>query len=120
MDQNVLTNICQTASFHSRYLQNFLRLSSEVSTSSNNGAIAETTSGENNNDRGNALLRKLLDGAFYLQVVEIVGLCSISFVHNREHYREFIRDNFQLEWVASSMATVPLNTLICVLGTQRT
>ena len=89
MDQNVLTNICQTASFHSRYLQNFLRLSSEVSTSSNNGAIAETTSGENNNDKGNALLRKLLDGAFYLQVVEIVGLCSISFVHNREHYREY-------------------------------
>ena len=37
-------------------------------------------------DAGN--LAKLLHWCFYLQIVEIVGLCGISFVHNREHYRK--------------------------------
>ena len=34
-------------------------------------------------------LTKLLKCCYYLQVTEIVGLCAISFVHNREHYREY-------------------------------
>jgi hypothetical protein len=34
------------------------------------------------------LLAKLLHWCFYLQIVEIAGLCGISFVHNREHYRK--------------------------------
>lgn len=32
-------------------------------------------------------LAKLLKGCYYLQICEIVGLCGISFIHNREHYR---------------------------------
>ena len=32
----------------------------------------------------------LLKALFYLQVVEVVGLCGISFIHNREHYRRNI------------------------------
>ena len=35
-------------------------------------------------------LTKLLKCCYYLQVSEVVGLCAISFVHNREHYREYI------------------------------
>ena len=35
-----------------------------------------------------AMLAKLLQWCFYLQIVEIAGLCGISFVHNREHYRK--------------------------------
>jgi len=31
-------------------------------------------------------LTKLLGYCFYLQIMEIIGLCLISFVHNREHY----------------------------------
>lgn len=31
-------------------------------------------------------LGRLLNCCFYLQIVEIVGLCGISFIHNREHY----------------------------------
>jgi len=31
-------------------------------------------------------LTKLLKCCYYLQVSEVVGLCAISFVHNREHY----------------------------------
>ncbi len=34
-------------------------------------------------------LLRLLRAVFYLQVAEVVGLCGISFIHNREHYREF-------------------------------
>ena len=34
------------------------------------------------------LLAMLLKAVYYLQLVEIVGLCGISFVHNREHYRK--------------------------------
>ena len=34
-------------------------------------------------------LTKLLKCCYYLQVSEVVGLCAISFVHNREHYREY-------------------------------
>ena len=34
-------------------------------------------------------LTKLLKCCYYLQVSEVVGLCVISFVHNREHYREY-------------------------------
>ena len=33
-------------------------------------------------------LTSLLNYCFYLQIAEIAGLCLISFVHNREHYRE--------------------------------
>ena len=35
-----------------------------------------------------ASMAKLLQWCFYLQIVEIAGLCGISFVHNREHYRK--------------------------------
>ena len=34
-------------------------------------------------------LTKLLKCCYYLQVSEVVGLCVISFVHNREHYRKY-------------------------------
>jgi len=33
-----------------------------------------------------AKLTSLLNYCFYLQIVEIAGLCLISFIHNREHY----------------------------------
>jgi hypothetical protein len=33
-------------------------------------------------------LVRLLKAVYYLQVMEIVGLCGISFIHNREHYRK--------------------------------
>ena len=36
-------------------------------------------------------LTKLLKCCYYLQVSEVVGLCAISFVHNREHYREYLK-----------------------------
>ena len=36
-----------------------------------------------------ARLAKLLKAIYYLQLVEIVGLVLISFIHNREHYREY-------------------------------
>ena len=36
-------------------------------------------------------LTKLLKCSYYLQVSEVVGLCVISFVHNREHYRKYYR-----------------------------
>lgn len=36
------------------------------------------------------LLNRLLKAVYVLQIVEIVGLCGISFIHNREHYRECI------------------------------
>eukprot|EP00094_Tigriopus_californicus_P006057 TCALIF_05833-PA protein Name:"Similar to CG7990 Post-GPI attachment to proteins factor 2-like (Drosophila melanogaster)" AED:0.06 eAED:0.06 QI:0/0.75/0.8/1/0.75/0.8/5/515/362 len=32
------------------------------------------------------ILSKLVRGVFYAQLVEMVGLCGISFIHNREHY----------------------------------
>ena len=35
-------------------------------------------------------LKSLLTYCFYLQIAEIAGLCLISFVHNREHYRECV------------------------------
>ena len=35
-------------------------------------------------------LTKLLKCCYYLQLSEVLGLCVISFVHNREHYREYI------------------------------
>jgi len=31
---------------------------------------------------------KLLKCCYYLQICEVGGLCAISFVHNREHYRK--------------------------------
>ena len=34
------------------------------------------------------VLNKLLKGCYYLQICEIIGLCGISFIHNREHYRK--------------------------------
>ncbi len=34
------------------------------------------------------LLSTLLKAVYHLQVLEIVGLCGISFIHNREHYRK--------------------------------
>ena len=34
-------------------------------------------------------LIKLLKIVYYLQIMEIVGLCGISFIHNRENYREY-------------------------------
>ena len=34
-------------------------------------------------------LSSLLNYCFYLQIAEIAGLCLISFVHNREHYRKY-------------------------------
>lgn len=33
-----------------------------------------------------SVLNKLLKGCYYLQICEIIGLCGISFIHNREHY----------------------------------
>ena len=35
-----------------------------------------------------ARLARLLKAIYYLQLVEVVGLVLISFIHNREHYRE--------------------------------
>ena len=40
-------------------------------------------------------LTKLLGYCFYLQIMEIIGLCLISFVHNREHYRKFSKSSFK-------------------------
>ena len=34
-------------------------------------------------------LTSLLNYCFYLQIVEILSLCTISFIHNREHYRKY-------------------------------
>ena len=43
-------------------------------------------------------LTSLLNYCFYLQIVEILSLCTISFIHNREHYRKYndayINDSF--------------------------
>ena len=33
-------------------------------------------------------LTSLLNYCFYLQIIEILSLCTISFIHNREHYRK--------------------------------
>ena len=33
-------------------------------------------------------LTKLLKMVYYLQILEIIGLCGISFIHNRENYRK--------------------------------
>ena len=33
-------------------------------------------------------MAKMLGALYYLQIAEIVGLCGISFIHNREHYRK--------------------------------
>lgn len=76
-----------------RYLQSFLHLFDD-SVSSNGSAK------NSNSEESRVFLKKLLDGAFYLQVVEIVGLCSISFVHNREHYP--IHEKGFLLYLASS------------------
>ena len=35
-----------------------------------------------------SVLKKMLKGCYYLQICEIIGLCGISFIHNREHYRK--------------------------------
>ena len=35
-----------------------------------------------------ARLASLLKAIYYLQLVEVLGLVLISFIHNREHYRE--------------------------------
>ena len=34
-------------------------------------------------------LTSLLNYCFYLQIIEILSLCTISFIHNREHYRKY-------------------------------
>lgn len=45
--------------------------------------------GDDDGDDLVARLAKLLKAIYYLQLVEIVGLVLISFIHNREHYREY-------------------------------
>lgn len=40
-----------------------------------------------------AELTRMMKAIFYLQILEIIGLCGISFIHNREHYCESMNDN---------------------------
>ena len=60
--------------------------------SSTKGSATATAPTENGGGAGDddpvARLAKLLKAIYYLQLVEIVGLVLISFIHNREHYRE--------------------------------
>ena len=39
-------------------------------------------------------LTRLLKALYYLQIVEVLGLCGISFIHNREHYREYNQKDY--------------------------
>ena len=41
-------------------------------------------------------LTSLLNYCFYLQIIEILSLCTISFIHNREHYRKYSYFNLSL------------------------
>jgi hypothetical protein len=50
------------------------------------GGEREKTKEENKTSPLVQLVAKLLKSIYYLQMVEIVGLCGISFIHNREHY----------------------------------
>ena len=58
--------------------------------SSTKGSATATAPSDDGGDNDPvARLAKLLKAIYYLQLVEILGLVLISFIHNREHYREF-------------------------------
>ena len=62
-------------------------------------ATAPTENGGGGDDDPVARLAKLLKAIYYLQLVEIVGLVLISFIHNREHYREFRYPSYEYKFI---------------------
>ena len=73
--------------------------------SSTKGSATATAPTENGGGGGGgdddpvARLAKLLKAIYYLQLVEIVGLVLISFIHNREHYREFRYPSYEYKFI---------------------
>ena len=58
-------------------------------------------------------LRRAMTALFWLQMAEIVGLCGISFVHNREHYREFITNIYCILLVNKISAPLVVRLVSC-------
>ena len=58
------------------------------------------------------VLNKLLKGCYYLQICEIIGLCGISFIHNREHYRKSSLIFLHRDWCIKMYTTENYSLLV--------